>query len=589
MTTESVSEPVPKRDTSRSVLRRYFQPSYRQLTALVVIGALLAASVMSLTLVQLAAVQRPIDRVDTRLLVASKSLQNAAQGAATASSQFAKILALPLAARPALSAGLASGNAQYLGDFKKYRANAVGLPNETALQRRFAKLVAQNSEIGLNLLSASAATPEQVEQSFGLSLDTIEVISQLQGLYDQRISVAVSEASAAVATTRTVMLASAIFALLVVLLGALLVVRSLRRDALRSASQSYRSELESRLHRALEMAATEQHVYGLVQDAVSTAEPDLSIELLIADSSRAHLRKVASANMQPTGGCAVASPTECPAAIHGQTQIFESSTTIDACPYLRHRTGPPCSAMCVPVSIAGRSMGVMHATGEDGRDAAPASVNTLELIARRAGERLSMLRAFARSEMQANTDPLTCLLNRRSLEAAAQELVDMGETYVAAYADLDHFKVLNDVHGHDAGDRALRLFARVLRDSVRPSDIPARYGGEEFVVVLPNCGPGDAAVVMERVRTKLQAAIADGAGPEFTVSVGVAESSITNTFSETVEAADGALLQAKATGRDRIVLAGSPDAIVPDDPRSIVVDRETPTAPASEPDTERSL
>jgi len=192
-----------------------------------------------------------------------------------------------------------------------------------------------------------------------------------------------------------------------------------------------------------------------------------------------------------------------------------------------------------------------------------------------------MLRAFARSEMQAKTDPLTGLLNRRSLEASAQDLVDTGESYVAAYADLDHFKTLNDVHGHDAGDRALRLFARVLRDSVRPSDIPARYGGEEFVVVLPNCGPGDAAVVMERVRSTLAKAIADGAGPEFTVSVGVAESSISSSFSETVEAADNALLQAKATGRDRIVVAGSPAGVVPDDPSSITEDDGLAATPSA--------
>ena len=58
--------------------------------------------------------------------------------------------------------------------------------------------------------------------------------------------------------------------------------------------------------------------------------------------------------------------------------------------------------------------------------------------------------------------------------------------FVVAYLDLDHFKDLNDLHGHETGDRALRLFARVLRDSIRPRDIPARYGGEEFVIVLPN-------------------------------------------------------------------------------------------------------
>jgi diguanylate cyclase (GGDEF)-like protein len=238
------------------------------------------------------------------------------------------------------------------------------------------------------------------------------------------------------------------------------------------------------------------------------------------------------------------------------------------------------------VSIAGRATGVLHATADHGELPSTRSITTLELVARRAGERLTMLRAFARSEMQAKTDPLTGLLNRRSLEASARNLVDNGESYVVAYADLDHFKTLNDVHGHDAGDRAVRLFARVLRDSVRPSDTPARYGGEEFVVVLPSCGPADAATVMERVRNSLAAAIADGAGPEFTVSVGIAESSVTKTFSETIEAADAALLHAKATGRDRVVLAGGPETIVPDDPSSITGDDAPAPAPRSGPRTE---
>jgi len=72
-----------------------------------------------------------------------------------------------------------------------------------------------------------------------------------------------------------------------------------------------------------------------------------------------------------------------------------------------------------------------------------------------------------------------------------------------AYADLDHFKVLSDTHGHEAGDRALRLFCTVLRTNVRPEDIVARYGGEEFVVVLPRCRPDDAVPVLERVQRAL--------------------------------------------------------------------------------------
>jgi predicted signal transduction protein with EAL and GGDEF domain len=103
----------------------------------------------------------------------------------------------------------------------------------------------------------------------------------------------------------------------------------------------------------------------------------------------------------------------------------------------------------------------------------------------------------------------------------------------------------------------LRLFARVLRDSVRPGDLVARYGGEEFVVVLPDCTVPDARAVTERVRERLKASLEGAAVPRFTVSFGLAVSRPDWTFSETLEVADAALLDAKATGRDRVVVAGA--------------------------------
>jgi len=576
-------EPVTatKRATHSSKVRRFFQPSYRQVTVVLVTAMMLAGGVIGLNLANLTAAQQPLDRVDPRLLAASAQLQNTARGLAATSSTFEKALALPPAERSVAAAGIASASSQYQGAFASYRAIAAGLPGEQALQQRFQELTTTSGQLSVALLGVPEVSGAQFAQSASMAIDTQGTLVALQDLYDARIAQDVHRASGGLATTRSQLLATAGIAMLIVLVGSVLILRRLRRDARAVESQSYRSELETRLHRALEMAGDEQDVFGLVREAVATAEPDLGVEMLVADSSRAHLHQVASSNLSASAGCPVASPTECPAAIHGQSQIFEDSNALDACPYLKQNSGPPCSVVCIPVSIAGRAMGVMHATFEDLAAPSTQSVTTLELIARRAGERLSMLRAFARSEMQAKTDPLTGLLNRRSLEASAQDLVDTGESYVAAYADLDHFKTLNDVHGHDAGDRALRLFARVLRDSVRPSDIPARYGGEEFVVVLPNCGPGDAAVVMERVRSTLAKAIADGAGPEFTVSVGVAESSISSSFSETVEAADNALLQAKATGRDRIVVAGSPAGVVPDDPSSITEDDGLAATPSA--------
>ena len=128
--------------------------------------------------------------------------------------------------------------------------------------------------------------------------------------------------------------------------------------------------------------------------------------------------------------------------------------------------------------------------------------------------------------------------------------------FVVAYADLDHFKDLNDLHGHDTGDRALRLFARVLRDCVRPLDIPARYGGEEFVVLLPDCAIIDAQVVAERLRSRLSEVLAGGSVPPFTVSVGLAAAEAGEAMTEVIDRADAALLDAKRLGRNRVVASG---------------------------------
>jgi len=134
--------------------------------------------------------------------------------------------------------------------------------------------------------------------------------------------------------------------------------------------------------------------------------------------------------------------------------------------------------------------------------------------------------------------------------------------------DVDHFKVINDTYGHEIGDRALRLFARVLRDAIRPSDFVARQGGEEFLVVLPDCSLPDARLVAERVRTELTRALAQAEVPPFTVTIGLTRSEAGDAFSEVVARADAAMLKAKSLGRDRVLAAGdvTPPATQPRSP-----------------------
>ena len=246
---------------------------------------------------------------------------------------------------------------------------------------------------------------------------------------------------------------------------------------------------------------------------------------------------------------------DCPAIARGHTLVFGSSRALDACPYLQNRLTGDCSAACVAISIAGKSVGVTHATGPDGALPSESDVRSLEITSRRASERLAMLRAFERSETQARSDPLTGLWNRRSLENQVNDLQHEGVPYALAFGDLDHFKILNDTHGHEAGDQALRLFSRVLRDAIRPNDIAARYGGEEFVIVLPSCNTETALSVLERVRERLALALTTGRVPSFTVSFGLASSGDADTYDGVVAVADTALFAAKAAGRNRVVVA----------------------------------
>ena len=305
------------------------------------------------------------------------------------------------------------------------------------------------------------------------------------------------------------------------------------------------------------MSKAEASVFDLVAEALSQAAPGMRSELLLADSSTANFRQVLVSTAQADdAGCGVMSPDDCPAASRARTMVFPSSTALDACPNLRGRR---CSALCVPMSIGGNSMGVFHVTTDDGSPPSDAVLENVEVVARRASERLAMLRAFEFSQTEANSDSLTGLMTRRSLESAVHKLHDTGTPYSVAYGDLDHFKNLNDEFGHAAGDRALRTFAQVLRDSLRPADIPGRYGGEEFVIVLPDCPVDEARQVLERVRERMADRIVIAELPSFTISFGLAASDQASDFDHVVALADSALLSAKAAGRDRIVVSPGPD------------------------------
>jgi diguanylate cyclase (GGDEF)-like protein len=458
----------------------------------------------------------------------------------------------------------------------------LALPGNTELAPHLASSVAAYlaSQTNLGAFLAGGTHSPQVEQlaavetSAAGNLDA--TLGSLQATISERLNTTADQARAAADRARVELLWCIAIGLVIAIAVTLLLtrhaVRVERKQAGREAVQSdiaQRIAFEASLQTALEMSKAEASVFDLVAEALDQAASGMRSELLLADSSTAHFRQVLVSQADADhAGCGVVSPNDCPAASRARTMVFPSSTALDACPQLR---GRGCSALCVPMSISGSSMGVFHVTADEGSPPSDAIQANVEVVGRRTSERLAMLRAFELSQTQANSDSLTGLMTRRSLETAVRELDATAKPYAVAYGDLDHFKILNDTFGHATGDRALRTFSQVLRDSLRPADIPARYGGEEFVIVLPECSLDEAQQVLERVRARLAERTVVADLPPFHVSFGLVASDQGGDFDEVVALADAALLRAKAGGRDRIVVASGADrpaaaADVPFDP-----------------------
>lgn len=162
-------------------------------------------------------------------------------------------------------------------------------------------------------------------------------------------------------------------------------------------------------------------------------------------------------------------------------------------------------------------------------------------------------------EQFAMVDGLTGIYNRRWFDKAMNRHINRyersQETFTLCMIDVDHFKHYNDNYGHQAGDVALATLAKVLGESIRPTDFVARYGGEEFAVVLPGTQVEDAGVVAKRLCNAVRKAkilMSDGTPlPSITISMGIAQMCPAYTLAKMIKAADNQLYLAKQKGRDR--------------------------------------
>jgi diguanylate cyclase (GGDEF)-like protein len=309
------------------------------------------------------------------------------------------------------------------------------------------------------------------------------------------------------------------------------------------------------------MSDSEEEAHGLVKRHLETSVETSAVTVLYRDASGTRLR--ATTPVEPgtplEGALEHADLRACMAVRlggpHEQGGDAASLLRCDLCGKAGRER-----ATCSPLLVSGQVIGAVQVAHDDvlDRDEREQVTDTVTVAA----PVIANLRNLAVAELRASTDALTGLANRRGLNDALRRMIAQaarGRTSLAAIAlDLDHFKQINDRHGHDRGDEVLAAAAAALRTSLRVSDFLSRSGGEEFVVLLPDTDLDGAFVVAENLRAALEAMAVPGLDQRVTGSFGVAVYPEDAASAEDLlRRADRALYLAKRNGRNRAEAAAS--------------------------------
>lgn len=167
----------------------------------------------------------------------------------------------------------------------------------------------------------------------------------------------------------------------------------------------------------------------------------------------------------------------------------------------------------------------------------------------------STIRRSVALENRMRRDPLTNLLNRVQFDTNMRRLAERGESCALAVLDIDHFKSVNDTHGHPEGDRVICRLAKLLEDGVRSTDFVGRMGGEEFALLMPFCDLENALTVLDRLRIQFSnQPFRSEAGTEFTCAFSAGLVQLGSDFQSSYKDADDALYESKKKGRNRVTV-----------------------------------
>ncbi len=222
------------------------------------------------------------------------------------------------------------------------------------------------------------------------------------------------------------------------------------------------------------------------------------------------------------------------------------------------------NGVAVPIRVRRELWGSLLVVGSTDEDVPPDLEERLGIFADLVGLAITNTDTSARLLAQATGDPLTGLLNHRAFQERVESEVGRAQRYGRPLAlvllDLDHFKLINDAYGHQAGDAALMQAARLLEGGARAGDVLGRIGGDEFALLLPETSAAGALPIAERWAEQFRAAPV-GVATHLTMSAGICDLTHANGSQELLRFADGALYWAKNEGRDTIVVY-SPEIVL---------------------------
>jgi len=358
---------------------------------------------------------------------------------------------------------------------------------------------------------------------------------------------------------------------------------------------------------ALGRAVAGTEVHEVVGRSMARIAPGRWSELLLADpteESGAAVRPVAR-SAGPAGelaGCPVPTIDRCPSARRAQPLLAGSSTEVDACPWLADRPGGDCSALCVPVAVDARVVGVLHVLGPPGRPVPGDEVSDVIWLAGRLGERLAEAagrdRVGAAPSVDAAPpadapfvggtvgteaggppasvdltdaslggppplDVLTGLPGRATLVRAMESLRAAGTPFVVVVADVDGLAAVNARSGHAAGDVVVAALGSAFSRGLGDSAVVARVDGATLAAACPDLTLGRSVEAIELIRSEVLDLVADGDTVAFTCSFGITHSSVTDEVDDLLRVARVGLGRAQEMGGDQIVYA---DLTLADEP-----------------------